>query len=335
MEVGKEAGAEVVCGTSLKAALDQDWDQLGQREEALSLVLKVLQVVETWVQTLQQDEVELARGTLEIARQVEAQDVQADEQGKVSLIKGVAKDRRISIEDAEMRHGRKSRSVRVDGYKRHVLHDLDTGLIRAVGITPANISEASVTREISADLERQGVSLKELHIDRAYLSSHLVRERSDELEVYCKAWPVRISKHFHKRAFVLDWEQQSIQCPAGQQMPFVPGGTVHFSKEACGQCPLKSQCTTSSQGRSVSIHPDEALLIELQERQQTPEGRAKLRERVAVEHTLAHVGRWQGRRARYRGMRKNLFDLRRCAVVHNLHVLIRSQSLQADLQEAA
>ena len=174
MEVGKEAGAEVVCGTSLKAALDSDWDQPGQREEALSLVLKVLQTVETWVQTLQQEEVELARGTLEIARQVEAQDVQADSQGKVSLIKGVAKDRRISIEDAEMRHGRKSRSVRVDGYKRHVLHDLDTGLIRAVGITPANIPEASVTREISADLE--------LHIDRAYLSSHLVRERSDELE---------------------------------------------------------------------------------------------------------------------------------------------------------
>ena len=122
--------------------------------------------------------------------------------------------------------------------------------------------------------------------------------------------------------------------PASQQMPFVPGGTVHFPKEACEQCPLKSQCTTSSQGRSVSIHPDEALLIELQERKPTPEGRAKLRARVAVEHTLAHVGRWQGRRARYRGMRKNLFDLRRCAVVHNLHVLIRSQSLQAALQEA-
>jgi len=173
MEMGKEAGTEVVCGTSLKAALDQDWDQLGQREEALSLVLKVLQVVETWVQTLQRDEVELG-GTLEIARQVEAQDVQADEQGRVSLIKGVAKDRRRSHEDAEMRHGRKSRSVRVDGDIRHVLHDLDTGLIRAVGITPANIPEASVTREISADLERQGVSLKELHIDRAYLSSQRV-----------------------------------------------------------------------------------------------------------------------------------------------------------------
>lgn len=36
------------------------------------------------------------------------------------------------------------------------------------------------------------------------------------------------------------------------------------------------------------------------QRQQTPQGRDQLRERVAVEHTLAHVGRWQGRRARYR-----------------------------------
>ena len=42
-----------------------------------------------------------------------------------------------------------------------------------------------------------------------------------------------------------------------------------------------------------------------------------------LEHTLAHIGHWQGDRARYWGVRKNLFDLRRCAVVHNLHVLAR------------
>jgi hypothetical protein len=54
---------------------------------------------------------------------VKEQDVQVNEKGKESLIKGVAKDRRISVEDAEMRHGRKSRNVRVDGYKRHVLHE--------------------------------------------------------------------------------------------------------------------------------------------------------------------------------------------------------------------
>jgi Transposase DDE domain/Transposase domain (DUF772) len=335
VEVAKEAGAEVVCATSLKAALDRDWDQVGQREEALGLVLDVLQVVESWVQTLQQEEGQLVQPTLAIAKQVKAQDVEVDEKGKASLIKGVAKERRISVEDGQMRHGRKSRSVRVDGYKRHVLHDLDTGLIRAVGLTPANAPEARVTEAISADLERQQVALKELHIDRAYLSSHWVRERSDDLQVYCKAWPVRQGTHFHKQAFALDWQRQLIRCPAAQEMPFVPGGVVHFPKETCAACPLKAHCTTSARGRSVSIHPDEALLVELRQGQQTPEGRSKLRERVAVEHTLAHVGRWQGRRARYRGLRKNLFDLRRCAVVHNLHVLARSQSLQAELQDAA
>lgn len=334
-KVGQEAGAEVVCGTSFKAALDRDWDQTGQREEALELVLKVLLMVKTWVEALPPDEAELAQPSLFITQQIEAQDVEVDEEGKASLIKGVAKDRRISIEDAEMRHGRKSRSVRVDGYKRHVLHDLDTGLIRAVGITPANVPEASVTKEISADLEQQGVCIKELHIDRAYLSSHLVRERSEELEIYCKAWPVRNGKRFNKQAFTLDWERQVIRCPAKQEMPFVPGGIVHFPPESCAQCPLKAQCTTSAQGRSVSIHPDEALLIELRQRQSTSEGRAKLRERVVVEHTLAHVGRWQGRRARYRGVRKNLFDLRCCAVVHNLHVLARSQHLSTELQDVA
>jgi len=154
--VGREAGAGLVCGTSLKAALDRDWDQVGQREEALEAVLQVLQAVESWVQTLPPDEAALAGPSLEIARQVKAQDVQVDVDGKASLIKGVAKDRRISVEDSQMRHGRKSRSVRVNGYKRHVLHDLDTGLIRAVGVTPANVPEASVTEAISADLERQG-----------------------------------------------------------------------------------------------------------------------------------------------------------------------------------
>ena len=42
-----------------------------------------------------------------------------------------------------------------------------------------------------------------------------------------------------------------------------------------------------------------------------------------MEHSLSHIGRWQGGKAGYFGVRKNLFDLRRTAVVHNLHVLVR------------
>src|SRR6266700_3250113 len=50
VEVGNEAGAELVCGTSLKAALDRDWDQHLQKNEALDLVLQVLSSVQTWVE---------------------------------------------------------------------------------------------------------------------------------------------------------------------------------------------------------------------------------------------------------------------------------------------
>ena len=88
-------------------------------------------------------------------------------------------------------------------------------------------------------------------------------------------------------------------------------------------CPQQERCTSSKKGRSISIHPDEKFFSELRERQLTPLGRAKLRERVAVEHSLSHIGRIQGDKARYFGVRKNLFDLRRSAVVHNLHVLAR------------
>jgi transposase len=328
VEIAKEAEASVLSGSSLKVALDRDWDDPGERAEALAVVLATLDSVERWLESKPEGSEEPAvQRNLAAAQQVQQQDVETTEAGPVALRKGVAKDRRISIEDAQMRHGRKSRSVRVDGYKRHVLRDLDSGLIRAVGITPANDAEASVTEAIAADLRAQQATLNERHIDRAYLSSRLVRERTADLHVYCKAWPVRNGNRFLKTEFQLDWEQRLLRCPNQQEMPFVPGGVVQFPAEICQACPLRERCTTSPNGRSVSIHPDEALLCELRERQLTQTGRARLRERVAVEHALAHIGHWQGRRARYRGTRKNLFDLRRCAVVHNLHVLARVLAL--------
>lgn len=327
-EVAAEAGAELVTSaTSLKAALDVDWDDPEERTLALVGVLDALEAVEAYL-CGGGSEPEASAG-LRIARRVREQDVlpaeEADD-GLPVLRRGVARERVVSVEDPQMRHGRKSKSVRFSGYKRHVLRDLDTGLIRAAGVTPANAPEASVTEGIAADLVRQpDAELEELHIDRGYLSSELVRERPPELEVYCKAWRVRNGERFPKTEFSLDWGRGMMRCPAGVVMPFEPGGVVRFPKQACASCPLRERCTKSrSGGRSVSVHPDERLLAELRERQRTPEGRKKLRERVGVEHSLAHIGRWQGDRARYKGVRKNLFDLRRSAVVHNLHVIART-----------
>jgi hypothetical protein len=314
-----QARVPQLAASSLKAALDADWDDPAARDAALAQVLGLLDQVEAFIAGQTGDEA--AAEAVAAAHQVRGQDV--DLTGPVpALRRGVAGNRRISVEDSEMRHGRKSRSVLFNGYKRHVLRDLDTGLVPAVGITPANAPEASVTGDIAADLEAAGWRLSELHIDRAYLSSALVRNRGPDLAVFCKAWRVRnTGGRFAKDQFTLDFAAGQLTCPAGVSMPFEPGKTVRFPAGTCAACPLRARCTTSSHGRSVAIHPDEALLAELRRRQQTPEGRAKLRERVQVEHALAHVGHWQGRRARYLGTRKNLFDLRRVAVVHNLHVI--------------
>lgn len=320
--VADEVGASLVAGSSLKAALDADWDDLAQCQQALVRVLDTLNAVEVWLREHPPAAgIPDVQASLAVAHQVCAQDVELTDEGTPRLRHGVARDRRITVEDADMRHGRKSRSQRVDGYKRHSLRDLDTGLVRAVGITPANVPEAMVADSIMEDLKAQSVNLTELHIDRAYLTSTLVRERAADLAIYCKAWPVRNGDRFPKTAFRLDWEQQVICCPNNVQLPFEPGGTVHFPADVCAVCAKRERCTQSPHGRTIRIHPEEQLLSELRQRQLTPQGRAKLRERTAVEHSLAHIGRWQGRRARYRGTRKNLFDLRRCAVVHNLHVI--------------
>lgn len=45
-----------------------------------------------------------------------------------------------------------------------------------------------------------------------------------------------------------------------------------------------------------------------------------LRERVGVEHTLARLGHVQREVARYRGLRKQLFDTRRAATVIDLQI---------------
>ena len=319
--VAAQAGVPQLAASSLKAALDADWDDPAARDAALAAVLGLLDQVGAFVAGQAGDEA--AHEAMAAARQVRDQDV--DLTGAApALRRGVARDRRISVEDSQMRHGRKSRSVLFDGYKRHVLRDLGSGLVPAVGITPANVPEAAVTGDIAADLEAAGMSLAELHIDRAYLSSDLVRDRSPDLAIYCKAWRVRnTGGRFAKDQFTLDFAARQLTCPAGVSMPFDPGKTVRFPKDTCAACPLRQRCTTSSNGRSVAIHPDETLLAELRRRQHTPEGRARLRERVQVEHALAHIGHWQGRRARYLGTRKNLFDLRRVAVVHNLHIIAR------------
>ena len=80
----------------------------------------------------------------------------------------------------------------------------------------------------------------------------------------------------------------------------------------CGLCAFGRRVglggTASSNGRSLNVLADEPLQLQLRRAAATPESREQLRERVKVEHRLAHHAQKQGRKARYLGLRNNLFE---------------------------
>lgn len=328
-EAAQRAGIPLLTGTSLKAALDIDWDDAKAKKSALEQLLAQVRALQSFVERelsaeMQRPPISEQLSTL---RQIMEQDIEPDpDGGGVRIKKGVAKERRISVRDGQMRHGRKSKSSRVDGYKRHIALDLDEKLILAVAVTPANRPEAEATDDLLDDVRRHGDNVEELHIDRGYLAAPAVAaERVAGMRILCKPFPLRNAGRFTKADFVLNLDANIITCPEGKTAPLQLGRVARFPKAACSQCPSRPKCTTAAtNGRSLSIHPAEPLLLELRQRRAEPAGRAALRERVFVEHGLAAVGRTQGRRARYVGIRKNLFDVRRHATVANLHAAARA-----------
>ncbi|HSF33114.1 MAG TPA: transposase, partial [Candidatus Tectomicrobia bacterium] len=95
-----------------------------------------------------------------------------------------------------------------------------------------------------------------------------------------------------------------------------------FPATACDGGPQRAQCPTAriGQGRHRHIREDAPCQHKLRATIKTQRGRASRRKRTAVEHAISHHVAHQGRRARYKGLRKNQFDGRRHAAVSNLQV---------------
>jgi IS5 family transposase len=323
-KVCREAGIPLLLETSVKKALDVDWNEAGQKTRALQKLVKQLDYMRAWLKKQCPKQMERPPLSVHLAtlEQLRNQDLEPDpEGGGVRIRKEVAEDRRVSVEDSQMRHGRKSKSKRFNGYKQHLATDLDEKLILACAVTPANRPEAEATPELERDMKQQGLRIDELHIDRGYITSSVVENVQEQGgEVLRKPWKSKNGELFPKSVFKLDMRSRTISCPGGQTQRFTPGTTVEFEARVCDGCPLRAQCTQArpGHGRTVAIGEEEALQHRLRKLVKTSAGRQRLRERVGVEHRQAHLARRQGPRARYRGVRKNVFDLRRAAFIQNL-----------------
>jgi hypothetical protein len=328
-DICRKAGIPLLLAPSVKAGLDIDWSDPKQKATAVDIVERQVSSLHRWVERNIDDyDTQPLRPYIDAITTVREQDLEVSATGMTTIRQGVAPERLISIEDAEMRHGRKSRSKRFDGYKEHIARDLDVPAIVACAVTPANRPEEEGARPIADDIERQGFVLREAHVDRAYVNSPVMSEVIQRGgAVFAKPWALRPARPgmFSKADFRIDLRTKTITCPAGEVESFEAGETVHFDPEACGACPLRARCTlaASGSGRSVSIAADEARQKTFRKLQTSPAGRIKLRARVAVEHSLAHIAARKGPKARYLGVRRNLFDLRRASAIQNLESLHR------------
>ena len=329
-KVATAAGIPVLLESSVKKGLDLEWSDPDAKAGAIDTLSRQIESLEAWLREKLPEETKTPplKEHVDTLAQIRTQDLEPDPSGggKTRIRQGVAAERRVSIEDPEMRHGRKSKSKRFNGYKRHIALDLDTGLVMAGAVTPANRPEEEAAPALKADVERMERHITELHIDRGYIASPIVSDViADGGEVICKPWVPRNGKLFTKADFKINMRDMTITCPAGEVEHIDLGADVEFDAKACARCSLRAQCTSAGQGtgRSVTIADNELLQHRLRKLVATSRGRERLRQRIPVEHSLAHVGRRQGRRARYRGTRKNLFDLRRTAAVQNLETIDR------------
>jgi hypothetical protein len=318
------SGVTLLDAPSVKAALDIDWSAPDERHDALQLVIAEAELLDAWVRRHLMDQAAEPPvcDILELLRRVVEQDIEPDPEGGGDRIReGVAEDRIISVGDPEMRHGRKSKSKTIKGYKRHVV--VANGFIIGSAIEPANRPEHTPAGRLIDSARRQGTIGAAL-FDRGYLAANddIAALRNDGVAIHSRARRGSTPHLFDKEHFQICLGARVVACPAGKVANIGRSGCVTFREDDCRRCPLKPQCTTGKR-RGLHIHESEALLMELRAAQRNPAGRTAYRERVAVEHRLARVDDIQGKRARYKGVRKNELDLNRTVAVVNLQEIAR------------
>jgi hypothetical protein len=232
------------------------------------------------------------------------------------------------VHDPEMRHGRKSSSHRFNGHKAQVAVDTDTQLITAVEVLPGNAPDVDkALAVVEASEAATGCEAVEVIGDCAYGAGETRAEfAASGRTLVAKVPEMQNQGYFAKTDFQIDLEAGTCTCPNQQTTSDLRpanggGGTFVFATETCAACPVRAQCTRGQGGRTVQLHPQEALLQQARELQASPAFDDIRQRRQVVEHRIARLVQLGIRQARYFGRTKTLFQLGLAAAVANLTLL--------------
>ena len=268
---------------------------------------------------------------------VTGQDLEQDVSGVFRIARRVTPDRVISAVDPQARHGHKTSARGFDGYKGHIAAGPDPEIITATGVTPGNSGDAEAAAGLITDLlpgdpgsaasgPVSGTSSTAagedgdhpaVYGDAAYGSGELLGLLDGagiRNGIKCQP-PAAVKGCFPKDRFTIDLDGKTVTCPAGVTVPIRPAtgrhaGTARFGA-ACRTCPLAAQCSTSKDGRTITIGHHEARLAAARLSQEDPAWRADYKAtRPKAERKIGHLMRRRhgGRRARVRGQIKVAAD---------------------------
>ena len=347
-----------------------DWEDKAAREALVDALARDAYAVLAYLDG--KPLAEEVREAAALVATVVGQDLEQTEGGLFRIARRVAPDRVISTVDPEARHGHKTSARGYDGYKGHIAIDPDSEIITAAEATAANIGDGSVAKQLLDDVvptstqhESEGASPEKGAVEGAATTRDATtavdeEPKGERVEVYGDAsyGTAENLKHledhgaipnvkvqppaapsggmFSQDAFAIDTDQGTVRCPQGvlvQLRRNKEGRALAEFGPHCPACPLRSKCTTSSAGRTISVHPEHKRLRRARERQRDAAWKRDYRAtRPKVERKLAHLMRRRhgGRRARMRGRERVAQDfLMLCAAV-NLQRLAQFQLRSVD-----
>jgi hypothetical protein len=193
------------------------------------------------------------------------------------------------------------------GYHTHFVVDGGKArIILQVLVTPSEVMDNQPMRDLLWRTRfRWKLWPRQVTGDRKYgTEDNLVAVEDQGIRAYI---PLPDMDHrtefFSAQQFKYDTERDIYVCPAGKELHFDrPHSTERSLRyraraKECNHCPLKAQCTTSKQGRSLCRSVDETCLDRVRAYQPTEAYKKALRKRqVWVEPLFAEAKDWHGMR---------------------------------------
>jgi hypothetical protein len=329
-----------------EARADIDWSDTKQRAAQLQVLVQDTEAALDLALAQTHDEEVRAIGWL--LAKILGDDLDTDEQGDPHIAQGTARDRIISTADTQMRHGRKSRARRFDGFKVSVATEQRSELILDIADMSAPDGDG---KELMPTIERvehnAHIEVERVIGDGAYNSGENLSACANH-PGHAVDLVVPFSRpadpEVHKSAFDVDLQAQTVTCPQGHTVQGRPrrdrkGHDIlqfAFPRAVCEACALFRRCVRSRvAGRKVTTHAHEAYLQKARARQQTEEFKRIYPTRSAVERKIAQLTRHGIRDTRYLGERKRQLQRLWTGAAINLKRLFQlAQSQGVDLRAA-